>query len=340
MSFFASSSYKPQIRQEGFHLPSPSSPTAPNHPPTPPPTSTTQFDSASNTNLFMPQNFLPEAFRRSTDTGPGSSSMDFGDELASLIANSPGPTGQHHGHNQHHQSSHERSTHSPHPSGDTSFDDGYRPTHNIFDISAPQQHHHQHSSSAGFPAHFSLPPSSHRPSDNIGLGSQPSSLHNPASSLHHQHHSIHDFNATPHSNFNSTLPALNSSMRFDPHPPGPVHTDVAPPSSFNYPAGVSQADYRGHNRHTPSPIGTSRSRSRSRAPSIGPTRNTTRARRNGSISSTSPPPMPGRPSAIVIPGAHRQINGNGNGVPVSPLSLHSLSSSTSGWFMPPHGQHS
>lgn len=330
MSFFASSSYKPQIRQEGFHLPSPSSP----NPPSPPASS--HFDSGNNSNVFMPQNYLPDAFRKypagSADTG-GSSSMDFSDELASLMANSPGPTGQHHGHNQHHQSSHERSTQSPNPSSEsTNYDDGYRPTHNIFDISAPQQHHQQHANSSGFPAHFSLPPTSHRPSDNIGL-SQPSSLHTP----HHQH--LHDFNATPHSHFNSTLPALNSSMRFEPHPPGPPH-DAPPPSSFNYPAGVSQAEYRANNRHTPSPIGTSRSRSRSRAPSVGPTRNS-RARRNNSISSTSPPPLPGRPSAIVIPGSHRHMNGaSGNGVPVSPLSLHSLSSSTSGWFMPPHGQHS
>jgi hypothetical protein len=251
------------------------------------------------------------------------------------MANSPGPTGQHHGHGHHHQSSHERSTQSPNPAGETNYDDGYRPPHNIFDISAPQQHQ-QHTTSNGFPHHFSLPHTSHRSADN-GTLSQSPSLHNPSSSLHHHHH-IHDYNTTPHTHFNSTLPALNSSMRFDPHPPGPSPHDIPPPSSFNYPAGVTQTDYRGQPRQTPSPIGTSRSRSRSRAPSVGPTR-TTRTRRHNSVSSNSPPPLPGRPSAIIIPGSHRHINGSGNGVPVSPLSLHSLSSSTSGWFMPPHGQH-
>jgi hypothetical protein len=287
----------------------------------------------------MPQNYLPDAFRKypaGSDTGP-SNSMDFSDELASMMANSPAPTGQH-GH--HHQSSHERSTQSPNPSGETNYDDGYRPPHNIFDISAPHQHQH-HSNTNGFPSHFSLPHTSHRSQDNGPLSQSPS-LHNPSSSLHHQQH-IHDYGATPHSHFNSTLPALNSSLRFDPHPPGPSSHDIPPPSSFNYPAGVTQTDFRGQNRHTtPSPIGTSRSRSRSRAPSVGPTRTTTttRTRRHGSLSSTSPPPLAGRPSAIIIPGSHRHMNGNGNGVPVSPLSLHSLSSSTSGWFVPPHGQHS
>ncbi|KIM85619.1 hypothetical protein PILCRDRAFT_339631 [Piloderma croceum F 1598] len=333
MSFFASSSYKPQIRQEGFHLPSPGSPSA-HSPPSPPPSATAaHFESSNSATIFMPQNFLPDAFRKypagSGDTG--ANSMDFGDELASMMANSPGPAGQHNGHGHHHQSSHERSTQSPNPSGDANYDDGYRPPHNIFDISAPLQHH-QRSNSNGFPSHFSLPPTSHRSQDNGPL-SQSSSLHNP-SSLHHQQ-PVHDYGTT-HNHFNSTLPALNSSMRFDPHPPGSSSHDLPPPSSFNYPAGVTQTDYRGQNRHSPSPIGTSRSRSRSRAPSIGPTRTTTRSRRHNSLSSTSPPP--GRPSAIIIPGSHRHLNGNGNGVPVSPLSMHSLSSS-SGWFMPPHGQH-
>ena len=330
MAFFPSSSYKPQIRQEGFHLPSPTSPS----PPSPPPSATTSHFHSGNTNtLYMPQNFLPDAFRKypagSADSA-GANSMDFSDELASMIANSPGPAGQHHPHGQHHQSSHERSTQSPNPSGDNNYDDSYRPSaHNIFDISASQQHH-QHTASNGFPHHFSLSHATHRSQDNGPMSQSPS--------LHHHH--IHDYAATPHSHFNSTLPALNSSMRFDPHPPGSSSHDIPPPSSFNYPAGVSQTDYRGHSRQTPSPIGTSRSRSRSRAPSVGPTRTTTnRARRHNSVSSTSPPPLPGRPSAIIIPGSHRHLNGNGNGVPVSPLSLHSLSNSTSGWFMPPHGQH-
>ncbi|KAG5641887.1 hypothetical protein DXG03_004008, partial [Asterophora parasitica] len=118
-------------------------------------------------------------------------------------------------------------------------------------------------------------------------------------------HNIFDVSASdapaypPH--FNQTLPALNSSLRYenDTHPPSAYHPHFS--------------------RHTPSPNSSShpapaRPRSRSRpssagpppasAPagpatgSIGPAR-TTRARRNNSVSSTSPPP--GRPHAIVIP---------------------------------------
>lgn len=126
--------------------------------------------------------------------------------------------------------------------------DPYR--HNIFDISAPANHYRPPSSTDIFP------------------NSQ-------------QQHT----NDLPHAHFNSTLPALNSSMRYEPHPD--------PPSHFAY-------------RHTPSPHNpNSRSRSRSRPPSLGPTRTSRRDRRANSISShvsgTSPPP-PARPHAIVIPG--------------------------------------
>ncbi|KAF9226212.1 HLH-domain-containing protein [Gyrodon lividus] len=191
----------------------------------------------------MPHNisFLPDSFRKfpsaaqahasSTPTIPSSSTIDFADELASLI--DP------------HISSHERSTNSHSPT----YDDPYR--HNIFDISAPtsaQQHQHHH----------------HQ--------------HHPSSSANDIYHSPSDLPL----HFNSTLPALNSSMRYEPHPD--------PPSNFTY-------------RHTPSP--THRSRSRSRAPSVGPTRTARRDRRANSISShvssTSPPPRP-HPHAIVIPG--------------------------------------
>ncbi|KAJ7598392.1 helix-loop-helix DNA-binding domain-containing protein [Mycena floridula] len=123
-----------------------------------------------------------------------------------------------------------------------------------------------------------------------------------------------------HNHFNSTLPALNSSMRYDPHPDS----------------------YGAFTRHTPSPHQNqhdSRSRSRSRPPSsagggVGPQR-TTRTRRNNSVSSTSPPPHPfggmnmmGRPQAIVIPG---RANGNSSnsGTPVSPLT-----GTAGGWYIP------
>ncbi|KAH7925040.1 HLH-domain-containing protein, partial [Leucogyrophana mollusca] len=98
-----------------------------------------------------------------------------------------------------------------------------------------------------------------------------------------------DLHTHTHTHFNSTLPALNSSMRYEPHPD--------PPQNFAY-------------RHTPSPH-ESRSRSRSRAPSVGPTRTARRDRRANSISSTqqcaSPPPQSPQnhrphPHAILIPG--------------------------------------
>ncbi|KAF7974974.1 hypothetical protein HWV62_10715 [Athelia sp. TMB] len=279
MSYFpaSSASYKPQIRQEGFH-------TNISPRPSPPPQYTNGAEHYSTHGYA-----LPDAFRKYPQDN-----MDFGDELASLIATSPRPA----------QS----------PPADE-YADGYpRTTHNIFDISAHTTHQ-QHQQQQPFPAHFSLP--AHRPDALSSLGSQPSSLH-------HAPQHLHDFQAQ-HAHFNSTLPALNSSLRFDPNPPGPPPPapDTVAPSSFAYPAGT---------RHTPSPIGTSRSRSRSRAPSNGPgpTRTARRERRTPSVSSTSPPPLPTRPSAIVIPG-----RGAGSGVPVSPLSLHSLSSTTSGWFMPP-----
>ncbi|KAJ7056175.1 helix-loop-helix DNA-binding domain-containing protein [Mycena amicta] len=219
--------YKPHIRQEGFHLPSP------------PPGADTPSPSDSSS-LFM---------------GPHTHSFhpDLNDELASLMSN-------------------ERSTQSPGAYGDNGGpDNGYRPpahTHNIFDISAPSAAHHQHhvgaSSNGGPGSNGSGSPNGHA----HGLGDAPQ--------------------PGPQYHFNSTLPALNSSMRYDPHPPY-----IPSPSSFR----------------SPSPHHHSRSRSRSRPPSShlastpagGPTR-TTRTRRNGSISSTSPPPRP-VPQAIIIPGS-------------------------------------
>ena len=105
--------------------------------------------------------------------------------------------------------------------------------------------------------------------------------------------------------FNSTLPALGSSLRYE------------------------DANYHPHQRAPSS----NRSRSRSRdvhagslpVPSAngGPTR-TQRAKR-GSLSSTSPPRGP---HAILIPPHARAQQQN----PVSPLSLHSLSTPTPAWF--------
>ncbi|KAG9311879.1 hypothetical protein JVU11DRAFT_8135 [Chiua virens] len=107
----------------------------------------------------------------------------------------------------------------------------------------------------------------------------------------HQDIYQHDY-----THFNPALPAINSSMRYDPHPD---------PSATVFP---------------PSP--THRSRSRSRAPSVGPTRSARRDRRTSSISShvssTSPPPRP-HPHAIVIPGRGNSMGGffvpNGTSAP-------------------------
>jgi hypothetical protein len=308
MSFFPSSSYKPHVRQEGFHLPSPSPSTT-----TPPPAS---FESS---NLFIPHNFLPDAFRKFPQQNDQQNPMNFTDELASLIAN---PNSQ--------STSHERSTHSPPStangnanSNGAQYDDPqYRSSHNIFDI---HTHSSTSSSSSAFPSHFNIPP---RQPDVVPQ-SQSNHIH-----THHQTHTLHEF-ASPAHHFNQSIPA---AIRYDHHPDPPP-----PPSSF-------PSHFR---NSTPSPIG-SRSRSRSRAPSVpptagvvGPTR-TTRSRRNNSVSSTSPPPhSASRPQAIVIPSSHRS-NGaagpatgiNGHGQPVSPLSLHSLGGTANPWYIPSHSTHS
>ena len=120
--------------------------------------------------------------------------------------------------------------------------------------------------------------------------------------------------------FNSTLPAINSTMRYDPPCPSspqlPLSFTTNPPPSSFHPA------YAHITRRTASPAYCSRSRSRppfssstppppssavSGAGGVGSTR-TTRARRNISISETSPPPSGvhhgnGRPLRIVIPGS-------------------------------------
>ncbi|KZV73920.1 HLH-domain-containing protein [Peniophora sp. CONT] len=148
----------------------------------------------------------------------------------------------------------------------------YRHTHNIFDIGLTQQQHQQQQ-----------------------MQSYPYDYH-----TQQQHTPLPP-------GFNSTLPALGSSLRYEDANYHPHHQQRAPSSN--------------------------RSRSRSRdvhAGSLpvqsangGPTR-TQRAKR-GSLSSTSPPRGP---HAILIPPHARAQQQN----PVSPLSLHSLSTSTPAWF--------
>ncbi|EIW51650.1 HLH-domain-containing protein [Trametes versicolor FP-101664 SS1] len=352
-SFFPS--YKPQVlsRQEGFHLPSPP---PSNSPPSPPANSSSNGNGSGNfDNLFVPPLFsVPDPFRKfpSHHSDQSSSGMDFTDELASLIGTSPS---QGHPHN----SSHERSTQSP-----GAYDE-YRShhTHNIFDISAPTSHHQSshHNNSNHFGGHqnpsFSLPPASSLHSANIH-----------GSSSVHSTHPIHEFSA--HSHFNSTVPAIGSSMRYEPpsnNPSSPTtgngnnpfaggepssysshisnlsgissFPNINGPSDFH----LSQPPNSGPNgqRQTPSPVSAnggaefSRSRSRSRAPS-------------SAMDPAHPPSTNGGParrtrtkrnsvSSVSPPPLHRGhtqplVIPNGNSAGRGPASP--LSLHTSGWFMP------
>ncbi|PSR74425.1 hypothetical protein PHLCEN_2v9837 [Hermanssonia centrifuga] len=374
-----SASFKPQVlsRQEGFHLPSPtpSTPTSTDgnlsnnrNANNSSPISPNAFDTH---NLFIsPPSYLsvPETFRKfpSSDNVHGPS-MDFSEELASLIAHP-------------HPSSHERSTQSP----ANAYDDYRTSTHNIFDISAPTSHHHHpHSPHSPYPSGqsaFSLPPTS---------ALTHHSLHSPSTSLHTPTHSLHEF--TTHAHFNSTVPAIGSSMRYEPQPHtthnqnGSAHPFALNTSSSNNNAGGEPSSVNSFTSHmsslsaysnlssatngpndfshlhqtrqTPSPVlppptpisttsrndNFSRSRSRSRSsvstqpinpanpPSTngGPTRRTRPKR--GSVSSVSPPPLHRGhiTQPLVIPGSANA----GPGSARSPLSLH-----TSGWFgMGPSG---
>jgi hypothetical protein len=282
MAFYSPSSYKPQIRQEGFHLPYP-----PPSVPSPPPQN--QFDP---NNMFIPH-FIPDSFRKAH---PDSSqpSMDFTEELASLMANSPQPP--QHQHHPHHHQSQERSTQSPDASERSphpQHQQQYR--HNIFDISAPQQssyqqQHQQPQQPQQFSLPTQLPPLSNPYND-------PYNNSNPSASATH-----------PPLHYNNGLPTLSSSLRYD--------TRDAPPSAYHHPVDYSRSESVD-----------ARSRSRSRPPTApeppsthgGPTR-TARPKR-GSVSSPSPPRHGAHPHAILIP-PHRQST---SGLPVSPLSIHSAS---------------
>lgn len=185
-------------------------------------------------------------------------------------------------------------------------------THNIFDMGAPAHHQPLH------PSHHTQSPSSSSQNQNTSHSPAPSSI--PA-------------------HFNSTLPALNSSMRYEPLPD--PSTDGVRPGSVG--AGRPGSAWRNQSpAPAPSPASATgaggahpyasasrvRSRSRSRpptnnntfsvssgnpaSPSIGPqrtTRTTTRIRGNSVSSlnsmSTSPPPLhPPTAQAIVIPRNH------------------------------------
>ncbi|KAF9810365.1 hypothetical protein IEO21_06985 [Rhodonia placenta] len=358
-SAFFATSYKPQVlsRQEGFHLPSPA-PSAGN-PPSPPSshgTPATNPNSSANgqpsaannfdpSNLFLPPFLsIPDPFRKFPAAPDTVSSMDFSDELASLIG-SPTEHPQ--------QQSHERSTSHSNGQPNGAYDDYRPPTHNIFDISAPTSHHHHHGQS-----HHQQPHSPFGPGQGAAAFSLP-----PPSTLSQSHsqqsgpNGLHDF---AHANFNSTLPALGSSMRYEPPPHSPftltapslshshshshahahAHSLGGEPSSFSShlssltalssfstitangpPAGAADILSGPAQAQSPAPsFSRSRSRSQTRTalaepPSThgGPARRT-RAKR-GSVSSVSPPPLHrGHTQPLVIPGSVRG--------PASPLGLH------------------
>ncbi|KAL0058597.1 hypothetical protein AAF712_014718 [Marasmius tenuissimus] len=288
MSTFFSGSFKPQphIRQEGFHLDNESGSASGLQ-------ATGEHHEASGAGGNTPPPF---------DFGRGNV-MDFTtDDLASLMGAAsphPGHGQSHHGHDGGlSQSHHDNHLHGGHPG-----------SHHESQLHGLHHGHHQHNQSHER--------STHSPSEDVS-GS-------------YRTHNIFDMGVgapvgvspttttTGTSHFNSTVPPLNSSMRYEP----PSH---------------SQHDYQ-HSANTPSPplgVGNGReqSRSRSRPPTssgastggVGPTR-TTRTRRTNSISSTSSPPPHIRPAAqaIVIPGVRHT-----NGSMASPLSS-SATSVTNPW---------
>ncbi|EIN09619.1 hypothetical protein PUNSTDRAFT_133397 [Punctularia strigosozonata HHB-11173 SS5] len=228
-----------------------------------------------------------------------------------------------------------------HPNGGANQHDR-PPTHNIFDISAPPMHDPHLTSSAtlsGAPlsnSHaFSFPQTIHSPP---GLGDVPS-----LGTHRHRHHpgSLHDFSTSAY--FNSTLPALNSSMCFDPHPPQPHEQQ---------PSSLAPLPARAPRPGTGVPSD-ARSRSRSWAPSSGPgpirtqsifcAARTSCTKRNLIFSgSLSPSPQP---SPIIIPRSSwsnpppvdLNLNLTGLNGPNGVNSMDSpLHGKAGGWYVPAH----
>ena len=243
------------------------------------------------------------------------------------------PNGHHHHHHGHHHAHHHQQQHQHQQQYEDPTAYEKPPTaysaHNISDLSASST---SSTASPSFPTHFS---SSSATTNRGGAGSQPSNLHE----TYQQHP------------FNSTLPAINSTIRYD--PPSPSSPQLPPSSTTNPPPSSFHPAHAHLTRHTPSPASRSRSRSRppssSSAPSppssaangagrVGPAR-TTRARRNNSISGTSPPPFGvhhghGRPHAIVIPGS-RMGSLSGMAHAGSPLSTsYNGGGGGNGWYIP------
>ena len=99
-------------------------------------------------------------------------------------------------------------------------------------------HHHHHQPHHHHPSPFGTGPGSSAfslpPTSSIHSHSHSSSSHHPGapgSLNNHTAHGLHDF--TSHSHFNSTVPAIGSSMRYEPPP--------ASPFSLNHPSSHSSS---------------------------------------------------------------------------------------------------
>ncbi|KIK58477.1 hypothetical protein GYMLUDRAFT_697158 [Collybiopsis luxurians FD-317 M1] len=158
--------------------------------------------------------------------------------------------------------------------------------------------------------------------------------------------------------FNSTLPALNSSMRYEPLPDPSGSDGGWRHSPSPMPSGQGTTPTTANGGHPYAGPGVSRSRSRSRPPSaypgpaspgigsmgpglgVGPQR-TTRTRRGNSVSSltsTSPPP---HGQAIAIPRNNASSAGGGADGWFGPGSQGSLGSSAGEYTLPtPESMHS
>jgi len=134
----------------------------------------------------------------------------------------PSPNGHHHHHHGHHHTHQQQQhQHQQQYEDPTAYEDPTTAycTHNIFDVSASSA---LSTASSAFLTHFSSSSTTTTNNGGGGAGSQPSSLHN----TYQQHQ------------FNSTLPAINSTMHYDPPSPSspqlpPSSTMDPPPSSFH-----------------------------------------------------------------------------------------------------------
>ncbi|TEB29843.1 hypothetical protein FA13DRAFT_597901 [Coprinellus micaceus] len=271
MSFYNTppSSYKPQVRVEGFHLPSPEPPPPPSHHPSslsssslssqhhppshhdphhnhqggagggqgqghgrhPSNASTSMVDdlfaTTTSTTMPAPPASAGDPLFPSSLGGRRYGSVEFEDDLAALGSmNGHHGGGGHPNHAGHHQQQQQGGSYHD---GGHADQYGQGRTHNIFDVSSPIPMAGSHQSQS----HLSA---SHASTGHMSMsgmpGSQPGSLsHAQAAmgqSLGHAQlgggnqgqgqgggHSPNEYHVPTHGHFNSTLPALNSSMRYE-----------------------------------------------------------------------------------------------------------------------------